>query len=44
MFIRRKGFSPVTFDVWYQDQKRKHNAKEKALKETKRAAAGAEKK
>jgi hypothetical protein len=34
----------VTFDVWYQDQKRKHNAKEKALKETKRAAAGAEKK
>ncbi len=44
MFIRRKDFSPVTFDVWYQDQKRKHNAKEKALKEAKRAVAGAEKK
>jgi hypothetical protein len=44
MFIRRKGFSPSTFDGWYQDQKRQHVVNEKALKEANRAAARAEKK
>jgi hypothetical protein len=44
MFIRRKGFSRSTFNGWYQDQKRQHVVKEKALKEANRAAARAEKK
>jgi hypothetical protein len=43
MFIRRKGCSRSTFDGWYQDQKRQHVVKERALKEANRAAARAEK-